>query len=108
MANSKPCSKRTSYKVVDDLDSGGKMRKYASFCDEHAPLSAAQKDEEFWDAPQVEEKKMVHVEDLFKAMMQLSNDIRNAGYNKKMINAAQEKFKAFCDKHNLPIDFTER
>jgi hypothetical protein len=52
MASSKPCAKKTNYKIVDDLDSGGKMRKYSPFCAEHTPLAAQEDEEELWDEPQ--------------------------------------------------------
>jgi hypothetical protein len=51
---------------------------------------------------------MVHVEDLFTAMADFQNEMRRAGYNKEKIDAARAKFRAFCEEHNLPVDFTER
>jgi hypothetical protein len=58
MASSKPYAKKTNYKIVPDPDSGGKMRKYSAFCEEHAPLSAQENEEEFWDEPQYKETNM--------------------------------------------------
>ena len=92
--------------MIDDGD-GGKIRKYESFCETHKVL-ADQEDEELWAAAELKENTMVHVEDLFTAMNKFQNDVRKAFTNVKQIKQAQKEFKEFCDKHNLPVDFTER
>jgi len=84
------------------------MRKYFPFCEEHDKLAELEDYVESWDAPVSEGKMMVHVEDLFTAMNKFQNDVRKAFTNVKKVKEAQAEFKAFCEKHNLPVDFTER
>ena len=108
MSSTFPCGKRTTYRLIDDPDSGGKTRKYFPFCEEHGKLAKLEDFVESWDIPVSEGKTMVHVEDLFTAMNKFQNDVRKAFTNVKQIKQAQKEFKEFCDKHNLPVDFTER
>jgi hypothetical protein len=50
--------------------------------------------------------KPVHIDELYTAFCTFQNEMRNAFTSMKAIKAAQAKFKAFCEEHNLPIDFT--
>jgi hypothetical protein len=55
----------------------------------------------------------VHIEELFTAFQEFQNETRRATSlfreprkQEAMMAEAQQKFKAFCDLHGLPVDFT--
>ncbi len=51
---------------------------------------------------------MLHVEELFTAINEFRAQMMRAGFRQDEIRKAQAEFRAFCEQHNLPIDFTER
>lgn len=60
-------------------------------------------------------KPRVHIEDLFAkflefqaAQLHAMHLLRSPSQFKKAMDDAQNEFKAFCDEHNLPIDWTQR
>lgn len=58
---------------------------------------------------------LVHIEDLFIAFQEFAQESlkaqqfsRSPKTATEIMDAARDKFKAFCDRHHLPIDWTNR
>lgn len=51
--------------------------------------------------------QLVKIDDLFKAFQTFQSEMQQAATNHSKIFAARAKFREFCERHRLPIDWND-